>query len=456
MCSLQRQPRPDKVGPDSLGQTFLQGISIKAKYSKSHRFENLYRCLDGPLLQQSWKKLNKSASAGVDKVHARDYATALDDNLGGLVSKLKQQSYRSHLIKRKYIPKSNGKQRPLGIPVLEDRLLQTAAAQLLSAIFEADFLPCSFGYRPGVGSLDASKALAYGLQVGTYGYVVEADIKGFFDNLQHDWLLRMLEQRVNDRALLGLIDQWLKSGILDTDGRVLHPETGTPQGGVISPILANVYLHYALDLWFEKVVKRHCRGRAMLIRYADDFVCAFQYREDAERFYSVLPKRLHKFGLSVAPEKTQIHRFSRFHPGKRRRFSFLGFEFYWEADRNGVAWVRRRTARKKLHDAVLGFKEWVKAKRHERLAKLLKAVRQKLTGHYNYFGVIGNIGSLRSYHRAVLMLLHKWLNRRSQRRGMTWGKLSRLAAIYAIPSPYVTEPQGVSSRVLAGIPLLQA
>ncbi|WP_245725090.1 reverse transcriptase domain-containing protein, partial [Nitrosomonas halophila] len=252
--------------------------------------------------------------------------------------------------------RTNGKERPLGILVVEDRLLQGAARLLLEAIYEEDFHAVSYGYRPKLGAQQAVKDLNVELQFGRYGYVVEADIKGFFDNIDHDWLLRMLEQRVDDKPFLGLIDTWLKAGILERDGTVIHPQTGTPQGGVISPILANIYLHYALDHWFERVVKRHCHGRAHIIRYADDFVCAFQYQADAERFYRTLPKRLGKFSLEVAPEKTCIQRFSRFHPSRKRRFSFLGFEFYWEADTKGDPRVWRRTARKRLQTSIKNCK----------------------------------------------------------------------------------------------------
>ena len=225
---------------------------------------------------------------------------------------------------------------------------------------EQDFLVCSYGYRPGCGAGDAVRDLTFDLQYGRYGYVVEADIKGFFDQMGHDWLWEMLRLRINDRAFLHLIRKWLKAGILETDGQVIHPDTGTPQGGVVSPPLANVYLHYALDIWFERVVKPGCGDGAMMVRYADDFVCAFRYREEAERFYKPLPARLAKFQLEVAEEKTRILRFSRFHPSRKYRFSFLGFESSWEKYRQGLLRVKRRTARKKLQGASQRIKEWIK------------------------------------------------------------------------------------------------
>jgi group II intron reverse transcriptase/maturase len=433
--STQRQLAPDSVGPGLDEPTFLRAISTKANRDQVHRFQNLYRHLNEALLHQAWRKLNKRGAAGVDKETVVQYGKNLDDNIRRLVERLKRGEYRSRLIRRKYIPKGNGKERPLGIPVVEDRLLQGAARLLLEAIYENDFLPISYGYRPSMGAKEAIGDLTYELQFGRHGYVVEADIQGFFDNIDHDWLLRMLAQRIDDKPFLGLIDTWLKAGILERDGTVVHPHTGTPQGGVISPILANIYLHYALDLWFEKVVKPRCSGQAHIIRYADDFVCCFQYRNDAQAFYRVLPKRLIKFSLTVAPEKTCIHRFSRFRPGRNRRFSFLGFEFYWEADSKGTARVWRRTAKKKLRSSIKACKEWLKINRHKRLAPLLKTLSRKVQGHYNYFRVVGNGRGLWTFYKEVVKLLYKWLNRRSQRRSLTWTKLKRVLERFALPVP---------------------
>src|SRR4030095_1064076 len=289
--------------------------------------------------------MNKEAASGVDHVTADAYAANLQGNIAAVVQRLKTKRYRTKLVRRCDIPKANGTERPLGIPALEDKLVQLACAKLLTAIYEQDFLDCSYGYRAGRGALDAVYDLTFDLQYGRYGYLGEADIKGFFDHMDHAWLLDMLRVRIDDRAFLKLIRKWLKAGGLETDGQVIHPETGTPQGGTGSPVLANVYLHYALDLWFAKVVKTHCRGEALLCRYADDWVCAFRYQDDAERFYRVLPKRLKKFNLQVATEKTYLRRFSRFHPSMKQRVTFLGFEFAWMPDRHGVPRVMRRTAR---------------------------------------------------------------------------------------------------------------
>jgi RNA-directed DNA polymerase len=271
---------------------------------------------------------------------------------------------------------------------------------------------------------------------------VEADIKGFFDTIDHDWLLEMLGRRIDDRAFLNLIRKWLKAGILDTDGQVLHPVTGTPQGGIVSPILANVYLHYALDLWFERVVKPRCDGQAILIRYADDFVCAFQFQRDAKRVYRVLPKRLQKFGLQVASDKTRILRFSRFHPGLPRRFAFLGFELYWRVDWRGTLRVMKRTARKKLQSAKRRLKEWIKANRHLRGRQFVLALNRKLVGHYNYFGLRSNEQSLNSFYQWTIQCAFKWLNRRGGKRSsFNWTQFSTALKKLQVALPRTTEKQ---------------
>jgi RNA-directed DNA polymerase len=293
--------------------TSLRGIANRAKRDKKARFRNLYGLLNENNLRWCFYQLRQNAAAGVDKVTFAEYEQNLEDNLRRLVEKLKRKRYRAKLVRRKHIPKSGGKTRALGIPALEDKLLQLACAKILGSIHEEDFMDFSWGYRKGRGGREASRRLADDLHRGRYGWVVEADIKGFFDHLDHDWMIKMLERRVEDRAFLRLVRKWMKAGVLEESGQVLHPATGTPQGGIISPVLANVYLHYVLDLWFEHGVGKGCRGQATIMRYADDFVCAFQYKAEAERFMRELPERLTKFNLSVAPEKTRMLPFSRFH-----------------------------------------------------------------------------------------------------------------------------------------------
>jgi group II intron reverse transcriptase/maturase len=329
-------------------QTSLRGISNRAAKDKEHRFGNLYGLLNENFLKWCFWQLKRDAAPGIDQVDFYEYRENLDENIRDLVKRLKQKKYRAKLVRRHYIPKTGGKLRPLGIPATDDKVLQFAVAKILGAIFEEDFLDVSYGYRPGIGPQDAVRDLTRKLQFGRYSYIVEADIKGFFGHIDHNWMIRMLEERVNDRPFLRLIQKWLKAGILDTSGEVIHPATGTPQGGIVSPVLANVYLHYALDLWFEKRIKRQCNGEALIIRYADDFVGAFQYKQDAEAFYQQLDERLRKFELEVSPEKTRILLFSRNKLKESETFDFLGFEFRREISRNFKPIIRRRTSRKKL------------------------------------------------------------------------------------------------------------
>jgi group II intron reverse transcriptase/maturase len=417
--------------------TSLQGIAEKAQSQKQYRFRNLYGMLNEELLTESWREIKKSAASGVDQISAQVYEQNLEGNIRDLVERLKQKRYRTKLVKRHYIPKGNGKLRPLGIPAVEDKLLQVAATRLLAAIYEQDFLPCSYGYRPGVGALDAVDDLTVKLQFGRYNYVVEADIKGFFDNLDHHWMIRMLEERVEDRAFLGLIRKWLRAGILDTTGAIIHPVTGTPQGGVVSPVLSNVYLHYVLDLWFEKVIKPQCRGEACLLRYADDYIGAFEYQEEAERFYGALGPRLEKFGLTLAAEKTRLLPFSRQQPPGQSSFEFLGFEFRWGWDRAGKAHLKRRTARAKLRASLQRFTQWCRENRQQRLPVLFQQLNSKLRGYYQYYGVHGNSASLQQFFEGALRILLKWLNRRSQRPSYTWPGFQAIVAHFKVERPRI-------------------
>jgi len=417
-------------------QTSLLGIAKKARADKRYRFRNLYRELNEELLRDSWRLLRKDAALGVDQVSAAEYEAKLEENIHQLVERLKRKRYRARLVRRHYIPKGEGKLRPLGIPAIEDKLLQLAVKRLLEAIYEQDFLSCSYGYRPRMGALEAANQLQIKLQFGGYHHVVEADIKGFFDNLSHQWLMRMLAERIDDQAILRLIKKWLKAGVLDTDGKVLRPEGGTPQGGVISPILANVYLHYVLDLWFEKVFQRSCKGGAFLHRYADDFVCGFGREEDAQRYYSELEERLRKFGLELAAEKTRVIAFSRYRRGETS-FDFLGFEFRWGIDRKGQARLKRRTSRKKFRNSVKRVAEWCKQNRHRRVREQFKRLNAKLRGYYNYYGVRGNYASLNEFYQLVQRLHLKWLNRRSQRQSYTWAGYRALTQYFALARPHI-------------------
>lgn len=432
--------------------TSLQAIAKKASERPEYRFRDLFRLLNEEMLKDSWRDIRKNAASGVDRVSAAEYEQNLGGNIHQLVDELKRKRYRAKNVLRRYIPKGNGKLRPLGIPATQDKLLQIAVKRILEAILEQDFLRCSYGYRPGVGILDAVDKLTLKLQFGKYNYVVEADISGFFDNIDHAWLLKMLAERVDDKSFLWLIEKWLKAGVLETEGKVLHPITGTPQGGIVSPILANIYLHFALDLWFQKVVIPHCSGEACLIRYADDFVCAFEKEEDAKRFYQALGERLKKFKLELSAEKTHILPFSPTGQRGSTSFNFLGFEFRWGIDRAGKPHVDKRTAHKSLRNSLSRFKLWLKENRHRRLPDLFKLLNAKLTGYFNHFGVHGNLRSVEFFYYQVIRQLWKYLNRRSQRKSYNWDGFNQLLAQFGVVKPHiVNRPRRVRMAFVPGL-----
>jgi RNA-directed DNA polymerase len=434
--SQQRTLQLDMSG-QIMKQTSLLGIANKAASDKAHRFQNLFGLLTVGYLVACWRYVNKLAASGVDGKDAKRYEENLRSNVEGLVDAVQGGWYRAKLVLRKYIPKLNGKLRPLGLPAIADKLLQIGVSKLLEQIYEQDFLDCSYGYRPGVGALDAVRELSADLRSGRYHYVVEADIRSFFDKIDHEKLIELLELRIDDKAFIRLIRKWLKAGILEPDGTVNYPENGSPQGGIVSPILANIYLHYALDVWFEETVKVHCRGAATLCRYADDFVCAFERETDAERFYGVLSQRLETFGLEVAAEKTHLMRFSRLNRKASGVFDFLGFEFRWGLSRWRKPVLKRRTARTKYRAALSIFQEW--CHKHCRLPKriLFAKLNTKLRGYYQYYGIRGNAASLHNYLYQVKGILFKILNRRSQRRSYNWKGFAELIKVFRLEKPRV-------------------
>jgi group II intron reverse transcriptase/maturase len=418
--------------------TSLLGLAKKAQDKKHYVFRDLYVLINEEFLHDCWRLIRKDAAYGVDKVSAKEYEENLDENIHNLVEGLKRNFYHAKLVRRHYIPKPDGRMRPLGIPATQDKLLQLAVARILQAIYEQDFLRCSYGYRPNRSALDAVDKLTVKLQFGRYNYIVEADIKGFFDNLSHSHLVEMLSIRIGDRRLLRLIQKWLKAGVLDTDGKVLHPAAGLPQGGIISPVLSNVYLHYALDLWFQNVVKANCRGEACHIRYADDFVCAFQYEDEANTFYNALRWRLEKFGLELSLEKTRVIPFTRKDKSGANRFDFLGFEFHWGKDREGKDHLKRRTSRKKLRNSLHAFTEWCRANRNLRIGVLFYKLNQKLRGYLNYYAISGNSIGIQEFFDKAMRILLKWLNRRSQRRSFNWQGFKDLLNHFNVPRPRIT------------------
>lgn len=417
--------------------TTLDAIAFKSHTHPRHQFQNLYGLINSDLLYQSWGRMNKQSAPGVDGVTAVKFQQRLPHYIQTLAGRLRNKKYRAANVKRVLIPKANGKMRPLGLPTLEDKLVQQSVAMILESLWDPHFIQGSYGYRPNKSAHQAVHSLQMNLQFGSFGYIVEADIKGFFDNMDHKWLMEMLKDKVDDEALLNLINQWLKAKVVTPEGKKIKPTKGTPQGGVISPILANIYLHYALDIWFERRVKPACHGRAMLIRYADDFVVAFQYKDEAEQFYQALPERLGKFGLELAADKTHIKRLSRFRPDPSTRFQFLGFEFYWGWDGKDEPHMKCRTATKKLKTTLQGYSQWIKLNRSRKLRESMPELRRKLVGFMNYFALPDNSRSVWKVYDSVVEWLYKWLNRRSQRVSYTWCGLKDMLKRYQIKPPNV-------------------
>lgn len=428
-----------RTTPDQSVSRALLALSDKAKREPGYRFRGLGRLISLPMLHECYHGLRQQAASGVDGVSWQEYGEGLAEKLVKLHERLRTGRYRARLVRRKYIPKADGKRRPLGIPALEDKIVQKAVARILEAIYEADFLECSAGYRPGRGPRGASQQLQHELYHSRVGWIVEADIKGFFDNVDHDWLARMLAQRCDDRGFVRLIRKWLRAGVLEEDGSVLHPATGTPQGGIVSPVLANIYLHYVLDLWLERVVRKANRGQMVYLRFADDFVVGFEREEDARACFGKLPERLAKFGLTLAADKSGIHRFDRRGGTESKRFAFLGFDFYWSRTREGKPTLRRRTNAKKFRRSLAELKEWLQGHRHDLLRSVAIKLRQCLQGHYNYYGVIGNATRLGTYWLAVQKLCFRWLNRRSQRRSYNWTGFHELWQSLRLPPPRTVE-----------------
>lgn len=384
-------------------------------------------------------------ATGVDRKTKEEYGKALDENIKNLTEKMKRQAYKPQPVRRVYIPKEGtDKKRPLGIPAYEDKLVQGVLNKILTAIYEQEFMDNSYGFRPGRSCHDALKALNTIITTKKVSYIVDADIKGFFDNVDHEWMMKFIEERIQDPNILRLIVRFLKAGAME-EGNKLETDKGTPQGGIISPTLANVYLHYVLDLWFEKKVKKESRGEAYIIRYADDFICCFQYKEDAENFYRKLEERLREFGLEVAKEKTKIIEFGRFAEetrerkgqGKPETFGFLGFTHYCNKSKKGYFKVKRKTSKKKFKEKLKKCKAWLKENMHESVVNLIKRLNKKLVGHYRYYGVTDNFEMINSFKYRVTKQLYWTLNRRSQRRDYSWSKLAQVLKKYPIAKPKI-------------------
>ena len=424
----------------------LARVHRAARENRKTRFTALLHHVTLESLRRAYANLKRNAAAGVDGVTWQTYGENLEANLRDLLDRVHRGAYRARPSRRVYIAKADGRQRPLGIASLEDKLLQRAVADVMNAVYEADFLGFSYGFRPGRGQHNALDALYMGLTARKVNWVLDADIRGFFDAIDHEWLMRFVEHRFADRRLLRLIRKWLKAGVME-DGRWHASETGTPQGSTVSPLLANVYLHYVLDLWANQWRKRHAHGDVIIVRYADDFVVGFQRREDAERFRRELAGRLADFGLELHPGKTRLLEFGRFAgPNRRERgagkpetFDFLGFTHICSVTRNGKFQVKRRTSRKRMTAKLKDIREVLMRRRHAPIPSQGAWLRAVVRGYYNYHAVPTNSGALKRFLRAIRRLWIRALRRRGQRHRMPWRRFDRIAARW-LPEPRIIHP----------------
>jgi RNA-directed DNA polymerase len=427
--------------------TRQQRIAELAKQSPTMGFTSLAHHIDLNWLWNAYQGTRKDGATGVDGQTAADYEVDLLGNLRSLLERAKSGTYQAPPVRRVRIPKGTGPEtRPLGIPTFEDKVLQRAVVQVLEPLYEQDFLDCSYGFRPGRSAHQALEALRQQTTAMGGCWILEVDIRKFFDTLDQAHLRELLQLRVRDGVLLRLIGKWLNAGVLE-DGNLTFPEAGTPQGGVISPLLANVYLHYVLDVWFEREVKPRLKGQAFLIRYADDFVMGFACEADARRVLEVLPKRFAKYGLAVHPEKTRLVPFMR--PSRRSWgaapqpvlqpgvFDLLGFRHCWVRSRWGNWVVRRETAPSRFRGALKKIAQWCRRFRHEPVAAQHRTLGQKLRGHFGYYGITGNGKALRRFHYEVTRLWRKWLSRRHRQGTMPWSRFRTLLQRYPLPAATV-------------------
>jgi RNA-directed DNA polymerase len=426
--------------------TRQQRIAELAKQSRERAFLSLNHHLDLHWLEIALGRTRKDGAVGVDGQTAAEYEENWESNLQVLMDRAKSSTYHAPPVRRVHIPKGPGstETRPLGIPTYEDKVLQRAVVMLLEPIYEQDFLPCSYGFRPGRSAHQALSTLREGLMKYKGGWILDVDIRKFFDTLQRPMLRELLRRRIRDGVVLRLIDKWLNAGVWE-NGMLTHPDEGTPQGGVISPLLANIYLHYVLDEWFEQEVKPRLVGQAFLIRFADDFVMVFTHEADARRVWDVLPQRFAKFGLTLHPTKTRLVPFcSPAHREVREgrtpepaTFDLLGFTHYWGQSRGKYWVVKRKTARTRLRRAILATSEWCRKNLHRPIEEQHRALCQKLRGHFAYYGITANAGALSEYREVVTRTWRKWLSRRKRGHPIPWDIFGRLLEHYPLPRPRI-------------------
>jgi group II intron reverse transcriptase/maturase len=394
--------------------------------------------IDIEWLKEAYRQTRKNGAPGIDGQSAEEYGAKLEENLHAMLERIRVGQYRAPPVRRVHIPKDGGT-RPIGIPTFEDKVLQRAVAMVLGAVYEQDFLDCSYGYRPKRSAHQALDAFWQQMTEMGGGWVLEVDVRSYFDTVDHAQLRRIIEQRVRDGRLLKLIGKWLHAGVLE-EGRLYYPEAGTPQGGVISPILANIYLHEVMDLWFERMVRPVLKGSAFLVRFADDMAMGFEREDDARRVLEALPKRFEKYGLKLHPEKTRLIRFTPpgdGNGGQGGTFDLLGFTHYWGKSRRGSWVIKRKTAAKRLCRALKRTAAWCKRHRHDRITDQRRTLARQLQGHYNYYGITGNFRSMMTFLHKVEYIWQRWLSRRSQRSKIRWDQFEAWLRRYPLPHPRV-------------------
>lgn len=423
--------------------TKIARINQISKERPKEIFTSIYHLINKELLKECFDELDGNKAVGIDKITKDEYRLKLDSNLDTLIEKLKDKSYRPSPARRVNIPKANGKLRGLAIANFEDKIVQMAIKKILEAIFEPKFTINMFGFRPNRGCHDALKYLNQCIMYNKVNYILDADIKGYFDNIDHDKLMKCLKMKIRDNNLLRLIKRFIKAGILE-NGMYIKGELGTPQGSILSPVLANIYMYYALILWFEKI-KKISKGYIEIINYADDMIICFQYENEAKKIYELMKIRLKQAGLEFAEDKTRLIEFGRFAMerrnkrslGKTETFDFLGFTHYCGKSKNGKFRVKRKTCKKKFKQKVQEYKMWIKKNRNGQLKNIIITTKKKLTGHYNYYGITDNIDSIRKYHYCINKLLFKWLNRRSQRKSYTPEQFKQMLKVFELPKPTI-------------------
>lgn len=417
-----------------------------AEYAVKHpeaKFTSLMHMVSKETMETEFKHIGRNKAEGIDEVSWQEYARSLEANIEGLLERMKKMEYKPQAARRVYIPKDNGQFRPLGIPAIEDKIVQKCMSRIMGAIYEQDFYECSYGFRPGRSCHQALKVVGELINNEPINHVIEADIKGFFDNVLHSKLMELLRIRINDERFLRYITRFLKAGYVD-NGVLVETLRGTPQGGNLSPLLANIFLHYALDEWFEKEVKSLMKGQCCLVRYCDDFVILAQYKTEAEEILSRLKTRLSEYGLELHPDKTSIKSFGRYEEENANRqqrrantFDFLGITHYCGRSRRGTFKVCRRTSKKRFRKACCMLKEWLKLVIHSDIKLWWKTLAAKIGGHYQYYGVSENSASINQFRYIVERILYKYLNKRSQKKSFNWEGFKEYLRRFPLPKPYI-------------------